>query len=56
MAASDPALTDRLHAIDHASLERSLAIGGAILVLAAAFLVQFYRQWREDRRDSETHG
>ncbi len=53
MAATDPALTERLHGFDHAALERGLSIGGAVAVLVIAFLIQSYRQWREDHRDSE---
>ncbi|WP_457796086.1 TerC family protein [Methylocystis sp. S23] len=53
MAASDPALLERLHGIDHATLERTLSVGGAAFVLAVAFAVKVYRQWREDRRDEE---
>ncbi len=53
MAGSDPALAERLHGFDHASLERTLCVGGAAFVLVAAFVVQAYRQWREDRRDEE---
>ncbi|RTL86605.1 MAG: TerC family protein [Hyphomicrobiales bacterium] len=53
MAATDPALLERLHGFDHASLERALCIGGAVIVLALAFLIQAYRQWRDDQRDGE---
>jgi YjbE family integral membrane protein len=55
MAATDSALIERLHGFDHALVERSLSIGGAVFVLAVAFAVQFIRQWREDRRDEEKH-
>jgi YjbE family integral membrane protein len=48
MAASDSAVVERLHGLDHATLERALSIGGASLVLVTAFAVQLYRQWRED--------
>jgi YjbE family integral membrane protein len=50
MAAGDTYLHDRLHVVDHATLERALSIAGAALVLVAAFAVQVYRQWREDQR------
>ena len=53
MAASDHFLLERLHGVDHATLERTLAIAGAALVLAVSFAVQAYRQWREDQRDQE---
>lgn len=53
MAANDPALLERLHGFDHPSLERALCIGGAVTVLALAFLIQAYRQWRDDQRDGE---
>ncbi|MEK4033657.1 TerC family protein [Methylocystis sp. IM3] len=53
MAATDPALLERLQGFDHASLERALCIGGAVIVLALAFLIQAYRQWRDDQRDGE---
>lgn len=56
MASTDTAVTERLHGIDHATLERTLNIGGAAIVLIVAFAVQFYRQWREDRRDEEKRG
>jgi YjbE family integral membrane protein len=49
MAASDPALTAHLHGVDHDALERGLSIGGAGVVLAIAFAVKFWRQWKEDR-------
>ena len=51
MAASDAALTAHLHGINHETLDRYLAFGGAGLVLAIAFLIQFYRQWREDQKE-----
>lgn len=50
MAAADPFLLERLHGVDHAALERWLSIGGAAFVLATAFAVQVYRQWREDQK------
>ncbi|PPD46153.1 MAG: tellurium resistance protein TerC [Methylocystis sp.] len=53
MAATDPALAERLHGVDHSSLERWMSIAGAVFVLAIAFAVQVYRQWREDRLDEE---
>jgi YjbE family integral membrane protein len=56
MAATDPALAEKLHGFDHAALERNLSIGGAAIVLVVAFLIQLYRQWREDQRDREKHG
>jgi YjbE family integral membrane protein len=56
MAATDPAVAETLHGFDHAALERSLSIGGAAIVLVVAFLIQLYRQWREDQRDREKHG
>lgn len=56
MAATDPALVEKLHGVDHAWLERALSIGGAAIVLVLAFLIQAYRQWREDRRDEEKRG
>ncbi len=55
MAASDAAVTERLHGLDHATIEQSLAIGGAAFVLLVAFAVKAYRQWREDKRDQEKH-
>lgn len=55
MAASDTAVTERLHGLDHATIEQSLAIGGAAFVLLVAFAVKAYRQWREDKRDQEKH-
>jgi len=53
MAASDPALLERLHGVDHSALERWLSFGGVAFVLSIAFAVKVYRQWREDRRDEE---
>lgn len=53
MAASDTAVTERLHGLDHATIEQTLAIGGAAFVLLVAFAVKAYRQWREDKRDQE---
>jgi len=53
MAASDPALLERLHGVDHSALERWLSFGGVAFVLSIAFAVKVYRQWREDRRDVE---
>lgn len=53
MAASDTAVTERLHGADHATIEQTLAIGGAAFVLLVAFAVKAYRQWREDKRDQE---
>lgn len=55
MAASDAAVIERLHGADHATIEQSLAIGGAAFVLLVAFAVKAYRQWREDKRDQEKH-
>lgn len=55
MAASDTALAERLHLVDHATLERALSIGGAAVVLVTAFAVQVYRQWREDQADGQKH-
>jgi 1,4-dihydroxy-2-naphthoate octaprenyltransferase len=56
MAASDQALLAYLHGVDHATLEHSLSIGGAALVLVVAFAMQTWRQWREDREDEEKRG
>jgi YjbE family integral membrane protein len=56
MAASDTALTERLHGLDHATLEHTLAAAGAAFVLVIAFAVQLYRQWRDDQQDEEKHG
>lgn len=56
MAAADPAVLERIHGVDHGSLERTLSIAGAAIVLAVAFAVQVYRQWREDQRDREKRG
>jgi YjbE family integral membrane protein len=53
MAASDSALAERLHGIDHALVERSLSIGGAVFVLAVAFAVKIYREWRRDQREGD---
>lgn len=53
MAAGDQALLEHLHGVDHATLEHSLSIGGAALVLVVAFAVQVWRQWREDQEDEE---
>lgn len=51
MASSDPALIERLHGVDHATLERTLGVGGAVIVLAIAFAVLLWRQRREDEED-----
>lgn len=56
MAATDPALVEKLHGVDHAALEKILSVGGAAVVLVLAFLIQVYRQWREDQRDEEKRG
>lgn len=56
MASGDQALVERLHGVDHASLERALSIGGAGLVLAVAFSILLWRQWREDEMDRRKHG
>lgn len=53
MAASDSAVLERLHTINHATFELTLSIASAAFVLLVAFLVQAYRQWREDRLDEE---
>lgn len=56
MAAADPFVHERLHVADHATLERAFSISGAVIVLAIAFAVQVYRQWREDERDARDGG
>jgi YjbE family integral membrane protein len=56
MAATDHALLERLPGVDHAQLERIFSIAGAGFVLAAAFAILVYRQWREDQRDREKRG
>ncbi|WP_036283049.1 TerC family protein [Methylocystis sp. ATCC 49242] len=54
MAAADPFVVEHTHGmIDHAMLERALCIGGAALVLLVAFMVEAYRQWREDQKARE---
>lgn len=55
MAASDSFVAERVHFVDHMTLERGLSISGAALVLVVSFAVQAYRQWREDQRDRERH-
>ncbi|MGJ0506715.1 MAG: TerC family protein [Methylocystis sp.] len=52
MAGGDAVLLERLPGVDHATLEHALSIGGAAIVLAIAFAMQVYRQWREDQRDA----
>jgi YjbE family integral membrane protein len=56
MAATDTALVERLHGVDHLLLERGLCFGGAAFVLAVAFAIKAYRQWQEDRRNTEKCG
>jgi YjbE family integral membrane protein len=50
MAAADPALPKFVHVANHSALELGLSIGGCVLVLAVAFAIAVYRQWREDQR------
>jgi YjbE family integral membrane protein len=50
MAAADPALPKFVHVANHGALELGLSIGGCVLVLAVAFAIAVYRQWREDQR------
>ena len=52
MAAADPALPAFVHVANHKALELGLSIGGCVLVLAVAFAIAIYRQWREDQRVS----
>lgn len=56
MAAGDPFLLDRLHGVDHASVERPFSIAGAAFVLVIALATQVYRQWREDQEDARDGG
>lgn len=58
MAAGDHAFAEHaqalLHgAVAHETFERALSIGGCVFVLAIAFAVQVYRQWREDQEAAE---
>jgi YjbE family integral membrane protein len=52
MAGADPALPTFVHVANHKALELGLSIGGCVLVLAVAFAIAIYRQWREDQRVS----
>ena len=52
MAAADPALPAFVHVANHSALELGLSIAGCVLVLAVAFAIAIYRQWREDQRVS----
>jgi YjbE family integral membrane protein len=56
MAAGDPALLERLHGVDHETLARALAIGGAGLVLAIAFAVLVWRQRQEAAEERHKSG
>ncbi len=50
MMASDPVVAARAHGlISHEWLEHGLAIAGAALVLATAFAIELWRQWRADQ-------
>ncbi|MBI5013092.1 MAG: TerC family protein [Methylocystis sp.] len=52
MAGADPALPTFVHVTNHGALELGLSIAGCVLVLAVAFAIAIYRQWREDQRVS----
>jgi YjbE family integral membrane protein len=50
MMASDPVVVEHAHGlIRHEWLEHGLAIAGAALVLATAFAIELWRQWRADQ-------
>ena len=50
MMASDPVVAEHAHGlIRHEWLEHGLAIAGAALVLATAFAIELWRQWRADQ-------
>lgn len=52
MAGADPALPTFVQVTNHGALELGLSIAGCVLVLAVAFAIAIYRQWREDQRVS----
>ncbi len=55
MMASDAFIVARAHAfLDHATLEWSLPAASAVFVLAAAFAIEGWRQWREDQAARKT--
>lgn len=55
MMASDAFIVARAHAfLDHATLEWTLPAASAGFVLAAAFAIEGWRQWREDQAARKT--